>query len=90
MSIETSYPGATGLFARSWGVFLLRGLLALFLGIMVFRSPSLTLGVLLLGFAVYGLWARAEAEDGWPWGEWRQLSLHYSYYFARSPELSQS
>lgn len=61
MSTETSYLGSTGLFARSWGVFLLRGLLALFLGIMVFRSPTLTLGVLLLGFAVYALFQGVSA-----------------------------
>jgi len=55
MPTETSYPGAAGLFARKWWVFLLHGLLALFLGIMVFRRPVLTLGVLLLGFAIYAI-----------------------------------
>jgi hypothetical protein len=29
MPTETSYPGAAGLFARNWWVFLIRGLLAL-------------------------------------------------------------
>ena len=53
MVTETSNPGAAGLFARNWWVFLLRGLLALFLGITLFRQPVLALGVLVLGFAVY-------------------------------------
>jgi uncharacterized membrane protein HdeD (DUF308 family) len=79
MDIETPYSGAAGLFARSWWVFLLRGLLALFLGFMVFRRPTLTLGVLLLGFAVYaifeGVSALFAAIRGWSYRRDRWLLL---------------
>ena len=78
MSTETSYPVA-GLFARNWGVFLLRGLLALFLGIMAFRRPVWTLGVLVLGFAVYaifeGVSALFAAIGGWSYRGDRWLLL---------------
>jgi len=78
MSIETSYLGA-GLFARNWWVFLLRGILAIFLGIMVFRQPVLTLGVLLVGFAVYALFegvsALFAAIQGWSFRRDRWLLL---------------
>jgi len=73
MATETPYPGAAGLFARSWWVFLLRGLLALALGLMVFQRPVLTLGVLLLGFAVYAIFEGASslfaAIRGWSYRE---------------------
>ena len=54
-------PGAAGLFARSWWVFLLRGLLALFLGIKVLRQPFLPLGLLVLGFAIYAIFEGVSA-----------------------------
>jgi uncharacterized membrane protein HdeD (DUF308 family) len=69
MVTETSNPGGAGLFATNWWVFLLRGLLALFLGITVFRQPGLALGVLVLGFAIYatfeGVSALFAAIRGW-------------------------
>jgi uncharacterized membrane protein HdeD (DUF308 family) len=78
-STETSYPVGIGLFARHWWVFLLRGLLALVLGIMAFRSPVWTLGVLVLGFAVYaifeGLSALFAAIRGWSYSRDRWLLL---------------
>src|SRR6516225_4672248 len=61
MVTETSNPGAAGLFARNWWVFLLRGLLALFLGITLFRQPVLALGVLVLGFAIYAIFEGVSA-----------------------------
>lgn len=67
MVTETSNPA--GLFARNWWVFLLRGLLALFLGIALFRQPGLALGVLVFGFAIYaifeGVSALFAAIRGW-------------------------
>lgn len=67
MVTEMSNPA--GLFARNWWVFLLRGLLALFLGIALFRQPGLALGVLVFGFAIYaifeGVSALFAAIRGW-------------------------
>lgn len=67
MVTETSNPA--GLFARNWWVFLLRGLLALLLGIALFRQPGLALGVLVFGFAIYaifeGVSALFAAIRGW-------------------------
>jgi uncharacterized membrane protein HdeD (DUF308 family) len=78
-SIETSYPVGVELFARHWWVFLLRGLLALVLGIMAFRRPVWTLGVLVLGFAIYaifeGLSALFAAIRGWSYSRDRWLLL---------------
>ena len=66
---ETSIPVGAGLFARNWWVFLLRGLLALFLGITVLRRPVVAVGILVLGFAVYaifeGVSALFAAVRGW-------------------------
>ena len=79
MVTETSNPGAAGLFARNWWVFLLRGLLALFLGITLFRQPGLALGVLVLGFAIYaifeGVSALFAAIRGWSYRRDRWLLL---------------
>ena len=79
MSTDTSYPIAAGLFARSWWVFLLRGLLALFLGMMAFRQPVWTLGILVLSFAIYaifeGVSALFAAIRGWDYRRDRWLLL---------------
>lgn len=78
-STETTYPVGTGLFARHWWVFLLRGLLALYLGIMAFRRPVWTLGVLVLSFAIYaifeGVSALFAAIRGWSYSRDRWLLL---------------
>jgi uncharacterized membrane protein HdeD (DUF308 family) len=78
-STETSYAVGTGLFTRHWWVFLLRGLLALVLGIMAFRRPVWTLGVLVLSFAVYaifeGVSALFAAIRGWSYSRDRGLLL---------------
>lgn len=76
MVTEMSNPA--GLFARNWWVFLLRGLLALFLGIALFRQPGLALGVLVFGFAIYAIfegvsalfaairgWSNSYSRDRW-------------------------
>jgi uncharacterized membrane protein HdeD (DUF308 family) len=77
MVTEMSNPA--GLFARNWWVFLLRGLLALFLGIALFRQPGLALGVLVLGFAIYaifeGVSALFAAIRGWSYSRDRWLLL---------------
>ena len=61
MVTKRSNHGGAGLFARSWWVFLLRGLLALFLGIKVLRQPFLPLGLLVLGFAIYAIFEGVSA-----------------------------
>jgi uncharacterized membrane protein HdeD (DUF308 family) len=75
ISAETSYAAA--LFAKNWWVFLLRGLLALFLGFMAFRRPVWTLGVLVLGFVVYatfeGVSSLFAAIRGWSYRRDRWL-----------------
>lgn len=76
MVTEMSNPA--GLFTRNWWVFLLRGLLALFLGIALFRQPGLALGVLVFGFAIYAIfegvsalfaairgWSNSYSRDRW-------------------------
>ena len=77
ISTKTSYAAA--LFAKNWWVFLLRGLLALFLGFMAFRRPVWTLGVLVLGFVVYatfeGVSALFAAIRGWSYRRDRWLLL---------------
>ena len=77
MVTEMSNPA--GLFARNWWVFLLRGLLALFLGIALFRQPGLALGVLVFGFAIYaifeGVSALFAAIRGWSYSYSRDRSL---------------
>jgi uncharacterized membrane protein HdeD (DUF308 family) len=79
ISRELSYSVAAGLFAKNWWVFLLRGLLAIFLGIMAFRRPVWTLGFLVLGFAVYatfeGVSALFAALRGWSYRRDRWLLL---------------
>ena len=79
MVTEGSNPGVAGLFARSWWVFLLRGLVALFLGITVLRQPGLALGLLVLGFAIYavfeGVTALSGAILGWSYRRDRWLLL---------------
>jgi uncharacterized membrane protein HdeD (DUF308 family) len=49
----TSSPGAAGLFARSWWILLMRGLLAIALGLLVFTRPAITLSAIVLGFSAY-------------------------------------
>jgi uncharacterized membrane protein HdeD (DUF308 family) len=77
MVTDTSIPVAPGLFTRNWWVFLLRGLVALFLGLAIFRRPDLTLGVLVLGFAAYaifeGVSALLAATRGWSYRRDRWL-----------------
>jgi uncharacterized membrane protein HdeD (DUF308 family) len=53
--IETSYPGTAGFFRRNWWVPLLRGLLAIALGILAFTRPVWTLRAVMVAFAVYAL-----------------------------------
>lgn len=55
MPIETSYPGTAGFFRRNWWVLLLRGLVAIALGILVFTRPIWSLRAVMLAFAVYAL-----------------------------------
>src|SRR5215472_13968700 len=77
MATETSNLRAAGPFARNWWVFLLRGLLALFLGITVIRQPGLALNVLVLGFAIYAIFegtsALFAAIRGWSFRRDRSL-----------------
>ena len=61
MSTETSYPGTAGLFVRNWWVLLLRGLLAIVLGILVFTRPAWTLAAVVLAFGVYAIVEGASA-----------------------------
>ena len=79
ISTETSANYSAALFAKNWWVFLLRGLLALFLGIMAFRRPVWTLRVLVLGFAVYAIFegssALFAALRGWSYRRDRWLLL---------------
>src|SRR5215467_6958310 len=79
MVTATSNTSATALFARNWWVFLLRGLLALFLGFTVIREPGLALRVLVLGFAIYaifeGVSALFAAIRGWSYRRDRGLLL---------------
>ncbi len=55
MSIETSFPGTAVFFRRNWWVPLLRGLLAIALGILVFTRPVWSLAAVMLAFGVYAL-----------------------------------
>ena len=55
MPIENSYLGTAGFFRRNWWVPLLRGLVAIALGILVFTRPVWSLGAVMLAFAVYAL-----------------------------------
>jgi uncharacterized membrane protein HdeD (DUF308 family) len=53
--IESSYLGTAGFFRRNWWVPLLRGLVAIALGILAFTRPVWSLGAVMLAFAVYAL-----------------------------------
>ncbi len=55
MSTETSFLGTAGFFRRNWWVLLLRGLVAIVLGILVFTRPAWTLAAVMLAFGVYAL-----------------------------------
>lgn len=76
-TLAFSSPGAAGLFSRSWWTLLLRGLLALALGFMVFTRPAITLAAVVLGFGIYCLVEGAaslfSAMFGWGHREHRWL-----------------
>jgi uncharacterized membrane protein HdeD (DUF308 family) len=55
VSTETSSLGTAGFFGRSWWVLLLRGLLAVVLGVLVFTKPVWALGIVMLAFSIYVL-----------------------------------
>jgi uncharacterized membrane protein HdeD (DUF308 family) len=55
VSMETSFLGTAGFFRRNWWVPLLRGLLAIALGILVFTRPAWSLAAVMLAFGVYAL-----------------------------------
>ncbi len=79
MSTETSSLGTAGFFVRSWWVLLLRGLLAVILGILVFTRPAWTLSTVVLAFGIYavieGGAALFAAISGWRHREDRWLLL---------------
>jgi uncharacterized membrane protein HdeD (DUF308 family) len=79
MSTETSSPGIAGLLVRSWWVVLLRGLLAVILGILVFSRPVLGLAVVVLSFSIYalveGTSSLLAAISGWRYRDDRWLLL---------------
>ena len=52
---ETSSLGTAGFFRRNWWILLLRGLMAIALGILVFTRPFWTLAAVMLAFALYAL-----------------------------------
>jgi uncharacterized membrane protein HdeD (DUF308 family) len=55
VSIETTFPGTAGFFRRNWWVPLLRGVLAIALGILVFTRPAWSLAAVILAFGIYAL-----------------------------------
>uniref|UniRef100_Q01UB8 HdeD family acid-resistance protein n=1 Tax=Solibacter usitatus (strain Ellin6076) TaxID=234267 RepID=Q01UB8_SOLUE len=61
MSIESSSLGTARFFGRNWWVLLLRGLLAIVLGALVFTKPFWSLGAIVLAFGVYALIEGASA-----------------------------
>jgi uncharacterized membrane protein HdeD (DUF308 family) len=67
------------MFVRTWWVLLLRGLLAIALGILVLTRPALTLAAVMLGFAVYAIVEGASslfaAIRGWSHRDDRWLLL---------------
>jgi uncharacterized membrane protein HdeD (DUF308 family) len=79
VSTETSSLGTAGFFVRSWWVLLLRGLLAVILGVLVFTRPAWTLATMVLAFGIYaiieGTSALIAAISGWRHREDRWLLL---------------
>lgn len=79
MSTENSSLGTAGFFVRSWWVLLLRGLLAVVLGILVFTRPAWTLATVVLAFGIYavveGASALFAAISGWRHRDDRWLLL---------------
>jgi uncharacterized membrane protein HdeD (DUF308 family) len=61
VATETASLGTARFFGRNWWVVLLRGLLAIVLGALVFTRPFWSLRALLLGFALYALIEGASA-----------------------------
>ena len=55
MSFETSFLGTAGFFRKNWWVPLLRGLVAIALGILVFTRPAWSLAAVILAFGIYAL-----------------------------------
>ena len=55
MSIETSLLGTASFFRKNWWVPLLRGLVAIALGILAFTRPAWSLAVVILAFGIYAL-----------------------------------
>ncbi len=68
-----------GLFTRNWWAMLVKGILAVLFSIVAFRSPAVTLALLVLAFGVYalldGLFSLAVAITGWSHRENRWLLL---------------
>ena len=77
MSIETSSLGTARFFGRSWWILLLRGLLAVGLGLLAFTRPVWSLGAVVLAFGFYamieGTSALFAAAFGWRHREDRWL-----------------
>lgn len=78
MATVTSRAG-TNPFFRTWWILLLRGLLAICLGLLVFRRPAFTLAAMVLGFGVYaiveGVSSLFAAIGGWTHRDDRWLML---------------
>ena len=79
MSTETSSFGTARFFGKNWWLVLLRGLLAIGLGVLVFTRPVWTLGAVMLAFGVYALFEGASdlfaALVGWRHRDDRWLLL---------------
>jgi uncharacterized membrane protein HdeD (DUF308 family) len=79
LAFTGSPGGVTGLFARNWGTLLLRGLLAIVFGVLVFAHPFVTLKVVVLAFSIYclveGSSSLFAAITGWRHRENRWLLL---------------
>jgi uncharacterized membrane protein HdeD (DUF308 family) len=73
----TASPSAAGIFGRSWWTLLLRGLLAMVLGVLIFTRPFITLKAVVLAFAFYcfveGVSSLFTAISGWRHREHRWL-----------------
>ena len=61
MSTETASLGTARFFGQNWWVLLLRGLLAIVLGVLVFTRPVWSLQVVMLAFGLYALIEGASA-----------------------------